>query len=45
MFYYKISRFYQDFKDENLCFSFNLYSVHAARILGLSLEIMLSPLK
>ena len=35
--------FYQDFKSENLCF-LNLFSVHAARILGLSLE-MLSPLK
>ena len=32
------------FKNENLCF-LNLYSVHAAGILDLSLEIMLSPLK
>ena len=31
-------------KSENLCF-LNLYSVHAARILGPSLEIMLSPPK
>ena len=34
---------YQDFKSENLWF-LNLFAVHAARILGLSLE-MLSPLK
>ena len=32
------------FKSENLCF-LNLYSVHAPRILGLSLEIRLSPPK
>ena len=44
MFYYVIPWFYQDFKSENLCF-LNLYSVHAARILDLSLEIMLSPPK
>ena len=42
MFYYEIQWFYQDFKSENLCF-LNLYSVHAARILDLSLEIMLTP--
>ena len=45
MFYYEIPRFYQDLKDENLWGFFNMYSVHAARILGLLLEIMLSPLK
>ena len=44
MFYYKIPWFCQDFKSENLWF-LNLYSVHAARILDLSLEIMLSPPK
>ena len=44
MFYYKIPWFYQDFKSEDLCF-LNVYSVHAAKILDLSLEIMLSPLK
>ena len=44
MFYYEIPRFYQDFKSENLCF-LNLYSVHAARILDLPLQIMLSPPK
>ena len=43
MFYYEIPWFYQDFKNENLCF-LNLHSVHAARILDLSLE-MLSPPK
>ena len=43
MCYYEILWFYQDFKKENLCF-LNLYSVYAATILGLSLEIMLSPL-
>ena len=37
MFYYEIPWFYQDFKSENLC------SVHAGRILDLSLEIMFSP--
>ena len=44
MFYCKIPWFYQDFKSENLYF-LNLYSVHTARILDLSLEIMLSPPK
>ena len=44
VFYYKISWFYQDFKGENLC-ALNLYSVQAARILGLLLEIILSPPK
>ena len=44
MFYYKIPWFYQYFKNENLYF-LNSYSVHAARILDLSLEIMLSPPK
>ena len=44
MFYYEIPWFYQDFKNENLRF-LNLYSVHAARILDLSLELMLSPPK
>ena len=37
MFYYETNRFYLDFKGENLL------SVHAARILDLSLDIMLSP--
>ena len=41
MFYYEILWFYQDFKSEILCF-LNLYSVHVARILDLSLEIILS---
>ena len=41
MFYCEIPWFYQDFKSGNLSFP-NLY---AARLLGLSLEIMLSPLK
>ena len=36
MFYYEIPWFYQDFKSENLCFLY-LYSVHAVRILDLSL--------
>ena len=36
--------FYQDFKSGNMYF-LNLYSVHAARTLDLSLEIMLSPPK
>ena len=36
--YYKIPWFYQDFNSENLSF-LNLYSVHAARILDLSLEV------
>ena len=44
MFYYEIPWFCQDFKSESLCF-LNLYSVRAARILDLSPEIMLSPLK
>ena len=44
MFYYEIQWFYQDVKNENLCF-LNLYSVHAVRILDLSLEVMLSPPK
>ena len=44
MFYYEIPWFYQDFKSENLCSS-NLYSVHAARILNLSLEVILNPPK
>ena len=42
MFYHEIPWTYQDFKSETLCF-LNLYSVHAALILDLSLEIMLSP--
>ena len=44
MFYYKISWFYRDFKSE-MCVFLNLHPVHAARILGLSVEIMLSPPK
>ena len=44
MFYYEFPWFYQDIKSENLCF-LKLYSVHAAKILDLSLEIMLSPQK
>ena len=44
MFYYKIPWFYQDFKSENLCF-LNLHSLHAARILELSLAVMLGPPK
>ena len=44
MFHYEIPWFYKDFKIENLCF-LNLHSIHAARILGLSVEIMLSHLK
>ena len=44
MLYCEIPWFHQDFKSENLCF-LNLYSVHAARILGLSLEVMLKPPK
>ena len=44
MFYYKIPWFYQDFRNKNPCF-FNLYSVHAARTLDLSIEITLSPPK
>ena len=42
MFYYDFQWFYQDFKSENFC-SLNLYSVQAARIPHLSLEIILSP--
>ena len=42
MFYYEIPWFYQDFKSKNLCF-LNLCSVHATRILSLSLEVTLSP--
>ena len=42
MFYYEIPWFYQDFKSKNLCF-LNLRSVHATRILSLSLEVTLSP--
>ena len=41
MFYYEIPCFYQDFKTKNLLF-LNLYSIHAAGILDLTLEIMLS---
>ena len=37
MFYYEIPWFNKILKGENLC-SLNLYSVHAARILDLSLE-------
>ena len=44
MFYNKIPCFHQDFKNENLRF-LNLYSVHAARILDLSLEVMFNPPK
>ena len=44
MFYYEIPWFYQIFKSENLYF-LNLYPVHAAKILNLSLEVMLNPLK
>ena len=44
MFFYKICWFYQDLKSENLFF-LNLRSVCTARILGLSLQIMLSPPK
>ena len=42
MFHYKIPWFYQDFKSENLWF-LNMYSVHEAKILDLSLQIMLNP--
>ena len=41
IFYLEIQWFYQDFESENLRF-LNLYSIHAARMLDLSLEIMLS---
>ena len=44
MFHYETPWFYQDFKSENLCF-LNLYSFHAARILDLSLDVILSPPK
>ena len=44
MFSYEFPWFYQEIKSENLCF-LKLYSVHAAKILDLSLEIMLSPQK
>ena len=44
MFFCDIYWFYQDFKSGNLCF-LNLYSVDAARILDLTLEVVLSPLK
>ena len=44
IFYQEIPWFYQGFQSENLCFS-NLYSAHAARILDLLLEAMLSPPK
>ena len=44
MFYYEMPWFYQDLKSENLCF-LNLYSVHSAKILDLSLEVILSPPK
>ena len=43
MFYYDILWIYQNFKSENLFFY--LYLFHAARILDLSLEVMLSPPK
>ena len=43
-FYYKIPWFYQDFKSENFSF-LNLHSVHAARILDQSLEVILNPSK
>ena len=42
---YEISWFYHDFKNGNLCFSnlhCSLYQVLAARILDLSLDVMLS---
>ena len=41
---HKILRFEQDFKSESVCFLY-LYSVQAAGILDLSLEIKLSPPK
>ena len=43
VFYYQIQWLYQDFKSENLCFLNR--SIHAARILDLSLEIMQCPPK
>ena len=45
MFYYEILWFYQDFNSENLWFFRYVYLVHAARVLELSLEVMLSPPK
>ena len=44
MFYYEILWFYQDFNSK-ICGFFDMYLVHAARILELSLEVMLSPPK
>ena len=44
MFYNEIPLFYQDFKSLNLRL-LNLYIVYAARILDLSVEVMLSPSK
>ena len=44
MLFYEIPWLNQDFENENL-YILNLYSVPAARILDLSLEIMLSPPK
>ena len=44
MFYYKIPYFHRDFKNENLCF-LNRYSVHTARILDFSLEVISNPTK
>ena len=44
MFYCETTWFYQNFKNENLCF-LNVYSVLVARILHLSLKVMLSPPK
>ena len=44
MFYHNTQWFYKDFQSENLRF-LNLQSVNAAQILGLSLELMLSPPK
>ena len=41
-FYYEILWFYQYFKSEHLCF-LNLYSVHTARMLDLSLEVIVKP--
>ena len=40
IFYYEIPWFYQDFRSKNPCF-LNPYSGHVARILNISLEIML----
>ena len=44
MFYFEIPWFEQDFKSEDLYFS-NLCSVHTARILNTSLEIVSCPPK